>query len=91
MSDQTDSSGLAGRRVVVLHNRYRTPGGEERYVNQLAELLTRRAGDSRVLERLSEQSGRVAAGAALIRGGRRDDSAAVGAAVREFEAGVLHA
>jgi glycosyltransferase involved in cell wall biosynthesis len=91
MSDQTDSSGLAGRRVVVLHNRYRTPGGEERYVNQLAELLTRRAGDSRVLERLSEQSGRAAAGTALIRGGRRDDAAAVGAAVREFQAGVLHA
>ena len=80
---------LAARRVLVLHNRYRTAGGEERYVEQLVELLGRRAAHVGRIERDSATTGRAPAARALVRGGAQAD--AVGAAVRESGAGVVHA
>jgi glycosyltransferase involved in cell wall biosynthesis len=75
-------------RVLVLHNRYRHAGGEERAVDlQLAAL--RRAGVTHAaLVRDSGEAGRARAGAALLRGGERPDD--VGAAVRELGATVVH-
>jgi glycosyltransferase involved in cell wall biosynthesis len=75
-------------RVLVVHNRYRLEGGEERAVElQLAAL--RRAGIAHaLLERSSEEVSRAGAARALLRGGR--DEADVAAAVRELEADVVH-
>jgi glycosyltransferase involved in cell wall biosynthesis len=75
-------------RVLVVHNRYRLEGGEERAVElQLAAL--RRAGIAHaLLERSSEEVSRPGAARALWRGGR--DEADVAAAVRELDADVVH-
>jgi glycosyltransferase involved in cell wall biosynthesis len=75
-------------RVLVVHNRYRLEGGEERAVElQLAAL--RRAGMAHaLLERSSEEVSRPGAARALWRGGR--DEADVAAAVRELDADVVH-
>jgi glycosyltransferase involved in cell wall biosynthesis len=75
-------------RVLVVHNRYRIEGGEERSVElQLAAL--RRAGvPHALLERSSADVSRPRAALALLRGGR--DEADVAAAARELEADVVH-
>jgi glycosyltransferase involved in cell wall biosynthesis len=75
-------------RVLVLHNRYRWAGGEERAVDlQLAAL--KRAGITHAaLVRDSGEAGRARAGAALLRGGERPDD--VAAAVRALEATIVH-
>ena len=75
-------------RVLVVHNRYRVAGGEERAVElQLAAL--RDAGvDHAALVRDSAGAGRTRAARALLRGGERPDD--VAAAVRESGAGVVH-
>ncbi len=75
-------------RVLVVHNRYRLEGGEERAVElQLAAL--RRAGIVHaLLERSSEEVSRPGAARALWRGGRDEED--VAAAVRELEADVVH-
>jgi glycosyltransferase involved in cell wall biosynthesis len=75
-------------RVLVVHNRYRIQGGEERSVElQLAAL--RRAGVAHaLLERSSADLSRPQAALALLRGGRDEDD--VEAAARELEAGVVH-
>lgn len=91
MHADTQSRTLAARRVAVLHNRYRAQGGEERYVNQLAELLGRRAEHIEVVESRSEQLGRAAAGVAMLRGGRRDQTERVRSVVRESRVEVVHA
>lgn len=80
---------LSDIRVLVLHNRYRTYGGEERFVTQLAELLGRRAGEVRLLERSSGQAGGARAAAGLLRGGLAPDE--IADAVREMGADVVHA
>ena len=76
-------------RVLVLHNRYRVVGGEERSV----ELQLRAMADAgiahRLLERRSGQAGRGRAAAALVRGGERPHE--VSAAVRELGAEIVHA
>ena len=76
-------------RVLVLHNRYRTVGGEERSV----ALQLRAMGDAgiehRLFERRSHEAGRGRAAAALLRGGERPQE--VGVAVRELGADVAHA
>jgi glycosyltransferase involved in cell wall biosynthesis len=77
-------------RVLVVHNRYRVTGGEERAVALQAEALARAGIEHRLLERRSDDVGRAAAGAALVRGGRADAVAEVGAAVRELRADVAH-
>src|SRR5215204_3010512 len=74
--------------VLVVHNRYRIQGGEERSVElQLAAL--RRAGLAHaLLERRSADLSRPQAALALVRGGREEDD--VKAAVSELGADVVH-
>ena len=75
-------------RVLVLHNRYRYAGGEERAVDLQLAALTRAGITHAALIRDSEEAGRGRAGAALLRGGERPDD--VSAAVRELGATVVH-
>jgi len=74
-------------RVLVVHNRYRLEGGEERSVQlQLAAL--RHAGvPHALLERSSGELSRIGAAAALLRGGRDEED--VAAAVSEHGADVV--
>jgi glycosyltransferase involved in cell wall biosynthesis len=76
-------------RVLLLHNRYRAPGGEERAVAATAELLERHGHRVRVWERDSAEIGALAAARGLLLGGASPD--ALAAAVREFGADVVHA
>src|SRR5829696_5968702 len=74
--------------VLVVHNRYRIEGGEERSVElQLAAL--RRIGTAHaLLERRSSDLARPQAALALLRGGREEDD--IEAAARQLEADVVH-
>src|SRR5919108_2907119 len=76
-------------RVLVVHNRYRLEGGEERSVElQLAAL--RRAGvEHALLERSSAEVSRPGAALALLRGGRDEED--VRAAAADLGADVVHA
>jgi glycosyltransferase involved in cell wall biosynthesis len=76
-------------RVLLLHNRYRLEGGEERAVRQLESLLRSRGHDVLVLERTSEDlaPGRAAAG--LLRGGLDVDE--IRRVLADFRADVVHA
>jgi glycosyltransferase involved in cell wall biosynthesis len=76
-------------RILMLHNRYRATGGEERAVLNLVEMLSRRGHTVRLLERSSAELGRVVAARALTRGGV--DPGEVAAAVHQFRAEVVHA
>jgi glycosyltransferase involved in cell wall biosynthesis len=76
-------------RVILLHNRYRAEGGEERAVAEIAALLARRGHPVEVLERSSSALSRSGAAGALIRGGVGEDD--VGASVARFRADVVHA
>ena len=76
-------------RVLLLHNRYRALGGEERAVHDIAGLLGRRGHEVEVLERSSGGVSQARAGAALVRGGLDPD--AVSGAVRRLRAEVVHA
>jgi glycosyltransferase involved in cell wall biosynthesis len=73
----------------MLHNRYRAPGGEERAVANLVEMLSRHGNAVKLLERSSADLGRVAAAAAMAGGGLAPD--AVSRAVTDFGADVVHA
>src|SRR5581483_1456514 len=76
--------------VLFLHNRYRTTGGEERVVEDLAWLVRERLGELvELLERSSERLGRRDAAIGLLRGGL--DPQEVARAVRERGARVVHA
>ena len=76
--------------ILFLHNRYRTPGGEERVVDDLMWLVREHLGeDAALLERDSAALGRAGAAAALLRGGR--DPEDVAAAVRLSRARIVHA
>jgi glycosyltransferase involved in cell wall biosynthesis len=75
-------------RVLILHNRYRTHGGEERAVELQAQALQRAGVAHALLERDSAEAGPVRAGRALLRGGEREDE--VARAVRELGATVVH-
>jgi glycosyltransferase involved in cell wall biosynthesis len=76
-------------RVLIVHNRYRAQGGEERAVGDLASLLARRGHTVEVLDRASEGVGRGMAAAGLLAGGLAPE--AVAAAVRRLRAEVVHA
>jgi glycosyltransferase involved in cell wall biosynthesis len=78
-------------RVLVLHNRYRSQGGEERAVTEQVALLRERGHTVKLLERHSETggSGRLRAGAGMLRGGLAPGE--VSDAVREIDADVVHA
>jgi glycosyltransferase involved in cell wall biosynthesis len=75
--------------VLILHNRYREAGGEERSVAEIARLLRSRGHAVEVLERTSATTGRGRAGLALLAGGLRPEQ--VERAVREHRADVVHA
>ena len=76
-------------RVLLLHNRYRAEGGEERAVADLMSLLRARGHEVALLERSSAAVGSVSAARALLRGGA--DPGEVAAAVRSMGADVVHA
>ena len=76
--------------ILLLHNRYRFPGGEERAVEDLAWLIRTELGEeAEVLERDSALLGRGRAALGLLRGGLEPDD--VAAAVRRTRARVVHA
>jgi glycosyltransferase involved in cell wall biosynthesis len=80
---------IAALRVLLLHNRYRSLGGEERAVRDIAELLGRRGHDVQLLERSSAGATRTRAARALLTGGVDPDE--VAGAVRLMRAEVVHA
>jgi glycosyltransferase involved in cell wall biosynthesis len=75
-------------RVLVVHNRYRIEGGEERSVELQLQAFRRAGVEHALLERRSAEVGSAAAARALLRGGHQE--ADVAAAVRELGAGVVH-
>lgn len=80
---------MSGPRVLVLHNRYRLAGGEERAVELHLRALSAAGVEHRLLERTSEASGRAAAAGALLRGGANpgevmDAVGSLGATVAHF-------
>ena len=76
--------------ILFLHNRYRTPGGEERVVEDLAWLVREHLGEeAEVLQRDSAALGRAGAAAGLLRGGLSPEE--VAAAVRHTGARIVHA
>jgi glycosyltransferase involved in cell wall biosynthesis len=76
-------------RVLVVHNRYRLEGGEERSVELQLAALRRADFAHALLERSSAEVSRPRAALALLRGGRDEDG--VGEAVSNLDADVLHA
>ncbi len=76
-------------RVLLLHNRYRAEGGEERAVANIEALLARRGHTVELLERRSTEISNAAAARGLLTGGI--DSDQVTAAVRRLGADVVHA
>jgi glycosyltransferase involved in cell wall biosynthesis len=75
-------------RVLVLHNRYRVHGGEERAVELHLAALERAGMDHALLEADSAATSAPAAAAALLRGG--EDPARVAEAARDLGADVAH-
>ena len=75
--------------MLVVHNRYRVEGGEERSVELGLRALEEAGIEHRLLERRSAEAGRARAAAALVRGGERPGE--VAAAVRDLGANVVHA
>ena len=87
-------------RVLLLHNRYRVEGGEERSVELQMRALENAGIEHRLFERRSAVAGRGAAALAMLRGGASCGGGArgggakdggVAAAVRELRADVVHA
>jgi glycosyltransferase involved in cell wall biosynthesis len=76
-------------RVLLLHNRYRAEGGEERSVEEIARLLDERGHAVEVLERSSADLSRARAAASLWHGGLEEG--AVRRAARSMRADVVHA
>lgn len=76
-------------RVLILHNRYRLQGGEERAVFEIAGLLERRGHTVEILERSSAQVTRGRAARALLTGGV--DADRVERAIQRLQANVVHA
>ncbi len=75
--------------ILILHNRYRAVGGEERAVADLAGLLARRGHEVEVLERSSKHLGPARAAAGLLAGGL--EPGAVAEVVRRRGVRVVHA
>lgn len=76
-------------RVLMLHNRYRAQGGEERAVAMQAELLARHGHHVEILERDSAGAGSIRAAAGMLGGGLAPDQ--VAEAVKGMGADVVHA
>ena len=76
-------------RVLVIHNRYRLEGGEERAVELQVDALRRAGVDHALLERSSAEVSRTRAALTLLRGGRNEQD--VGAAAKDLQADVVDA
>ncbi len=76
-------------RVLLLHNRYRLEGGEERAVAEIARLLAVAGHDVELLERSSSAGGRTDAARGLLAGGIGPEE--VERAAKRFRADVVHA
>lgn len=79
----------AHARVLLLHNRYRAAGGEERVVDELEALLRARGHAVARLERDSSATSRAQAARGLLHGGL--DAGDVAKAARLHRADVVHA
>ena len=75
-------------RVLVVHNRYRFRGGEERAVELQLEALERAGIEHAALTRESSQASAARAARAMLRGGEAPDE--VARAVRDLGATVVH-
>jgi glycosyltransferase involved in cell wall biosynthesis len=76
--------------ILFLHHRYRTPGGEERAVEDLLWLVREHLGeDAELLERDSKSLSDARAAAGLLAGGLRPDD--VARAVKRTGARIVHA
>ena len=75
-------------RVLLLHNRYRFEGGEERSLALQQRALANAGIAHRLLARHSAETPRLRAATALLRGGAAEEE--VAAAVRELGADVVH-
>lgn len=75
-------------RVLVVHNRYRLAGGEERAVELQLEALKNAGIEHSALIRDSAEVGSVRAARSMLRGGEREEE--VADAVRELGATVVH-
>jgi glycosyltransferase involved in cell wall biosynthesis len=75
-------------RVLVVHNRYRALGGEERSAELQLQAMERAGIPHAVYERRSAESGRAEAATAMLRGGSNADE--VAEAVRELGANIAH-
>jgi glycosyltransferase involved in cell wall biosynthesis len=80
---------MSDPRVLVLHNRYRVLGGEERAVDLHLAALVAAGVKHRALMRDSAQIGHARAAAGLLRGGAEPEQ--VARATRELGATVVHA
>jgi glycosyltransferase involved in cell wall biosynthesis len=76
-------------RVLLLHNRYRLEGGEERSVELQLRALANAGIEHRLFERRSAEVGRGHAAGAMLRGGGAEGE--IASAVRELGADVAHA
>ena len=79
----------AAMRVLLLHNRYRQRGGEERAVGDIAALLSARGHTVEVLERSSADAAARTAARGMLLGGIDPDE--VARAVRTLRAEIVHA
>jgi glycosyltransferase involved in cell wall biosynthesis len=75
-------------RVLVVHNRYRVEGGEERAVELQLAALARAGIPHALVERSSSDASRLRAARALLRGGAYEDEVATAAG--ELRADVVH-
>jgi glycosyltransferase involved in cell wall biosynthesis len=75
-------------RVLVVHNRYRSEGGEERSVQLQLRALRRAGVEHALVERRSAEVSRLGAARALLRGGHEEEDVAV--AVGALPADVAH-
>src|ERR687896_2305594 len=80
---------MAAPRVLVLHNRYRIEGGEERSVALQIDALRAAGIEHHALERSSGDASRTRAASALLRGGEK--AGEIAAAVDRLGANVVHA
>lgn len=76
-------------RVLLVHNRYRTVGGEERSVALQAAAFQHAGVPHALLERQSSEAGRARVAASLLRGG--EAGAQITRAVHDLGADVVHA
>ena len=79
---------MTDHRVLVVHNRYRWRGGEERAVDLQLAALERGGIEHAALFRDSSEAGSVRAGRAMLAGGERPGE--VAAAVADLAATVVH-